>query len=135
MYSPSFTESQSLYSMGDAQLEADLARWEQQQASAPDWLEDRITTKARVKKLFQAEMLHTTHLAAKAMFAPPYRDVRNDEMIYPSFAELFQGEMDYEGMNELLTALVIQQVKAGNRLAQRIFVKASQTFASSNTTN
>lgn len=133
MYAPSF--SARTHYADNAQLEADLYRWECQYAKRQKWYEEYLEQqkKREFKKHFQREMLNASNMSAKAIFAPTYRDIKNDEFVYQSCAEVLQGEFDYPGMNELLAQLLIQQVKAGNRLAQKILIKTSQTFTSSNT--
>lgn len=134
MYAPSFL-ARTHYA-DNAQLKADLYRWECQYAKRQKWCDEdlkQLQKQREIKKLFQREMLGASNMNAKAIFAPTYRDIKNDEFVYQSCAEVLQGEFDYPGMNELLAQLLIQQVKAGNRLAQKILIKTSQTFTSSNT--
>ncbi|MGL4666670.1 MAG: hypothetical protein ACRCWR_01920 [Saezia sp.] len=135
MYHPSFTSTAYNSDIGDEQLEADLHRWDWQQSQCTHQLEEHIQQEERIKKLFQDEMLSAVDVTAKATFAPAYRDIKKDAMVYQTYAEVFQGELNYADMHALLTQLVIEQVKAGNALAQEIFVRASLTFAASNSSD
>lgn len=126
-----YTSTQPAVTVTDAPLHAETNRWYKQQALQQHTQQEEYKIKKTVqcKKLFQAEMLQTSNVKMKATFAPAYYDAKNDDLIYQSYAEVLHGELDYAHMNILVTQLILQQAKAGNVLAQKILVKASQTFA------